>query len=200
VRVSGTLLGRADFRQALAQRFGKALLDFPRDQSDSIKVLNVNLIFQPEASELHADKVGDRGDEDALFRAYGSRSRNWFKVLGADFFTYENQMHAAASVRILGHQKHIHASRMAIYEAVWFNDGPNRLQLVTVNRHIYVASESCRGRINLINMQIGCKTADHSDWYTRLFEQSRESCRDVNNLVHSALEYSVGEHGLYLKF
>jgi len=49
-------------------------------------------------------------------------------------------------------------------------------------------------------MQIGCETADHSDWNTRFFKQGRESCRNVNNLVHSALEYSVGEHGLYLKF
>jgi|GEM_PF-6728388 len=109
-------------------------------------------------------------------------------------------MHAAASVWILGHQEHIHASRMAIYEAMWFNDSPNHLKLIAVDRHIYVASESCRGRINLIHMQIGCETADHSDWNTRFFKQGRESCRNVNNLVHSALEYSVGEHGLYLKF
>ena len=49
-------------------------------------------------------------------------------------------------------------------------------------------------------MQIGRETADHSDWNSRFLEQSCESCRNVNNLVHGALEYSVGEHGLYLEF
>ena len=137
------LLGRADFRQTLTQRFGKARLDFWRDQSDSIKVLNVNLVFEPEAGELHADKIGHRGDEDALFCAHGCGPWNGLKVLGTDFFTHENQMYAAASVWVLSHQKHIHASRMAIFEAVWFNDSPNRLKLVTVDRHVYVAGESC---------------------------------------------------------
>jgi|GEM_PF-6637060 len=92
VRVGGTLglFSRADFRQTSAQWFGKALFDFRRNQSHAVEVLNVDFIFQPEAGELHADKVGHGGDEDTLFRAYGSRSRNWFKVLRTDFFTYEN--------------------------------------------------------------------------------------------------------------
>jgi len=40
VSVGGTLLRRADFRQTPAKRFGEALLNFRRDESDAVKVLN----------------------------------------------------------------------------------------------------------------------------------------------------------------
>ena len=71
MRVSGTLLGRADFRETLAQGFGEALFNFRRDETDPVEVLDMDFVFQPEAGELHADQIGDGGDEDTFLGAYG---------------------------------------------------------------------------------------------------------------------------------
>jgi hypothetical protein len=88
---------------------------------------------------------------------------------------------------------------MSVSEAVRFDGGPNRLQPVTVNRHIYIPGKSGGRRVNLIYMQVGREAPDNTNWNARFLEDRREARRNVNNLLHGTLEYSVGEHGLYLK-
>lgn len=57
---------RANFGEARPQRRRQRLLDLRRDESDSIQILDVDLVFQAETGELHVDQVGDGRDQETL--------------------------------------------------------------------------------------------------------------------------------------
>ena len=94
----------------------------------------MNLVFQPEAGELHADQVGNWSNEDASFCSYRCGSWNGLQVFWANLFAHKNQMDTATSIWILGHQKHVYPGRMTVYEAVRVDYRPNSIQPVAVPR------------------------------------------------------------------
>ena len=51
--------------------------DLRRDQSDSVKVLYVNAVFQPVAGELHANEILDGSKKDTLSSGDGWRVGNY---------------------------------------------------------------------------------------------------------------------------
>jgi hypothetical protein len=68
-----------------------------------------------------------------------------------------------------------------------------------MNGHIHVLGQSSGHRVHGIDVQKNREVAYDAVGDAGGVECRGKSLRDIEDLVHCVLEYSVGEHGLYLK-
>jgi hypothetical protein len=74
------LLAGSRLGKAVAQEFRQLLFDLRRDEADAVEVLNVYAILETVAGELHADEIGDGGEQDAFAGLAGRRCRDGFRI------------------------------------------------------------------------------------------------------------------------
>jgi len=139
---SQTLFSRADFRETLAQRLGQTGLYFGSNQAHTVEILDVDLVFEPETSELHVNQVGDRGDQDAFFGAQGFGGRNGLKIIRADLFADEEQMYRSPGSRLVHIHEHVNPTDVSEPKSVFFRSSDDCQEIAAVNRCIYISGKS----------------------------------------------------------
>ena len=147
------LLRRPHLSEPGTQSFRKTSFNFRCDQTDRIHVLDMDFVFQPETGELHADEVGNWGNEDALPRQYRVGDRNSFQVIGTHFFAHKHDVDRTRSARTLRIDEHIYTRDVTEPESERLNHGTNSVDILARNGHVYISRQTSSDRVYFIDMQ-----------------------------------------------
>ena len=160
----------------------------------------MDLVFKPEAGELHTNQVGDGSDENPFPFTYRCGSGNRFEVLGPNFLADENSVDGAPGTRMLGIQEHIDARYVTMSETMRRQRRSDCVQVMTINSYINVLGQPGGHRVQGIDVQEHGEAAHNAVGNACALKRSGESLCDIEDLLHSTLEYSVGQHGVSFKF
>ena len=124
----------------------------------------MNLVLQPEASQLHENQVRNRRDEDAVAGPHRFRGWHWFEVFWADLFTDKEQMHRGLYSRLVRVHEHVNAADVPKPKTVFFRRANDTRKITSPDGRIYVPRESRVIGLPLEHMNESRKTSDDSVW------------------------------------
>jgi len=186
----------AEVAKTIAQRRRQSGFDVAGDEADGVQILQVHAIAEPEARQLHPDKIGDGHQKNTFCRRHRrGEARHRFGVLRSHLFPDEHEMNRAPGARFARIDQHIDAGRVPIFEANRTDRIDDCVKIASINRDVDVACRTRGEWIALIHVQEHGDAAHDPILNTRLGERASEAIDSVKQLLHMAIVRGNGGHG-----
>ena len=181
--------------QALAQRRRQHCLDFRRDQSDAIEILEVNAIAEAEAGELHRHDI-DHGSKQDPFSgtSWRRKTRDRFRVIRTHSFADKDQVDCALRLRLALIDEHVDACRMPILESVRLRRFGDSLKIAAIDGDVDVARGTRRQRIAGVHVEEYRHPTDNTILDPRVAKRASHSRDHVEQLFHVVIVRGDTEH------
>lgn len=114
----------------------------------------MNPILIPKAGQLHAEKVDNRSDKQAVNGKHFGKPGNRFGIFGTYPLPDADKMHGSSCGWVFSIDEHVDAGGMTEFQAKRLDNLGDFFYVLAADRRVYVSCQARSERVNLVHMQV----------------------------------------------